>query len=321
VWQWAEGLLYTTGVLLSGCLERALSDTAWDELQDVNISNPLAWPLRHEGRPLGLVIRRWAEGADSVGADAGLARRLLAHPEWGRLVALQRALEMDRDLAPADFARRWGLPLPRGAVLDPMFFQPTDEGILFRLRQAGLPATQRTVQFLRAAAEGRADALPGRGLLVASFVFMIRGEDGRFTFHDGNPSFEVSGQHEFARKEQLLKAYEVASKHREWLGRFALHPLTTRQAVAAALPTALSRAADLVLDYEREALDPANLAGLRRRLRAGTLNRQAAIRRYLDEAYERTRKRRERAGQDARPPQGWRKRAYAAIVAQIDRAR
>jgi hypothetical protein len=91
--------------------------------------------------------------------------------------------------------------------------------------------------------------------------------------------------------------------------------------VAAALPTSLSRAADLVLDYEREALDPANLAGLLRRLRAGTLNRQAAIRRYLDEAYERTRKRRERAGQDARPPQGWRKRAYAAIVAQIDRSR
>ncbi|HVA89608.1 MAG TPA: hypothetical protein VNL71_07170, partial [Chloroflexota bacterium] len=75
------------------------------------------------------------------------------------------------------------------------------------------------------------------------------------------------------------------------------------------------------LDFEREATDPGKLAGLRRRLQVTTINKQSAITTYLDEVYERVRKRRERAGEEGRPPPGWRTRARAAILRRLDESR
>jgi hypothetical protein len=297
----------------------------------------IAWPVAYVGDPLdgrgcpggcpatgparylGLVVREWAEGepSETFAAElAALARYPSREGHGWRLAESAARSECNR------FRRR----NPGGDVAA-WVVDPASDGELrmawdLHLRQAGVSPTPALLRHLRAiGADGRTrrDALPAKGLMVTTLVFVRTGGFDEFAlFYDGTPEVHLAGPADLTTDSLWDAAGKVARRHRNWLREvFGAHPLADRKLAYSARKGAFQagprRHSEAHFDYLAEAL--ANTDHLSASRCPDPRERSLRITKHLNRAYHRVKRRRERAGMDPSQPRGWRAEARRRLEA------
>jgi hypothetical protein len=168
------------------------------------------------------------------------------------------------------------------------------------------------------------DALPARGLLVTTLVFVRTGPVPEYgVLYDPDPELRIQGPSEFATGPILATASKVAIEHRNWLrAKRGTHRLADRRAIDQAKTKALPKGRrdpdqyDFVkylvdLFLQSFARNPTWVSISRERL-------HDHIDQVLDKGYSAVRKRRERAQLSTNVPRRWREQARSKILAAIE---
>ncbi len=287
----------------------------------------IAWPVPYIGDPLdgrgcpaigparylGLVVREWAQAEPSetfAAALAALARHGSREGAGWRWAESAARSEYNRFLRrnPGGDTAEWVVDAASDGELRMAWGQ--------QLGQAGVSPTPALLRHLRAIGadtRGRPDALPARGLMVTTLVFLRPGPFEEFTlFYEGNPEVHLAGPADLMTKTLWDVAGTVARRHRDWLRElFDNHPIVGRTlaygARKGAFRPGLRQHSGADYDWLKEALKDAEF--LRSARWTDPQERDRAVTRHLDKAYRRVRIRRKRAGLPLAQPPGWRDEA------------
>jgi hypothetical protein len=166
---------------------------------------------------------------------------------------------------------------------------------------------------------------PAQALLVTTFVYALEAHDGRMWVHDGTPEITVSGGLAFTDRDLMVKASEIAHRHREWLEKISIREIVTETTIhrAAAL-AAMQRASAATgqpertqnRDYWKEVKDPVTTTMLLAtyRERNSPANLTPVVKSVVDTVYQRVYQRRKAAREDPLPPRNFKKEAQEYLT-------
>ncbi len=161
------------------------------------------------------------------------------------------------------------------------------------------------------------EPFPAHGILLATHVYIRMLPDARSCWLT---ELDLATPLEFVNNDLLAEVREIALRQRDWFREFKQHPLTSRAAIhreAGALrkPEGL---VDDPYDHLQQALRPDLVSKPREQCRRRPYERETLITRHIEQAGDRARQNRKRAGLPPSPStKEWTKEARRLLNKQI----